>query len=117
VGKILWSRRVAPVTAVTIGVLTLGLAVVSVPLDYLSRRPGAVPGDVIGIGTVGAGVAVGALVAARRPRNPIGWILLAIFSSLTSPPARTPSWITGCITGRCLSARWRWRSWLTRRSS
>ncbi len=84
VSTIFRSRRVAPVTAVTLGVLTLGLAVANVPLDHLAHQ-GNVIGEVIGIGLVGTGAAMGTVVAARRPRNPIGWILLTIFL-LVAPP-------------------------------
>jgi hypothetical protein len=75
---------VAPAAAVVLGALTFVLALASVPLDHLAHQVD-VTGEVIGIGLVGAGAVVGTVVAARRPRNPIGWILLAIFL-LVAPP-------------------------------
>jgi hypothetical protein len=82
------SRRVVPVVAVAFGVLTLGLDLASVPLDSITGSPG--PGGELAdwlttaVGVVPA-VAVGTLLAARRPRNPIGWILLAIFLLAAAP--------------------------------
>jgi hypothetical protein len=64
--------RPASVAAVAIGVLILVLAVANVPLDLLSDQPGSVPADVLGVGVAGGGAALAALIAARRPRNPIG---------------------------------------------
>jgi len=75
-------QRVAPLAAVAFGVLTLGLDLASVPLDSItgSLGPG---GQLADWGTTAVGVvpavAVGTLLAARRPRNPTGWILLTIF--------------------------------------
>jgi hypothetical protein len=74
-----WSRRAAPAVAVALGVLILVLAVANVPLDLLSHQPGSVPADVLGVGFAVGGGGLAALLAARRPRNPIGWMLLAIF--------------------------------------
>jgi hypothetical protein len=85
VSTILRSRRAAPVAAVAFGALTLGLGLANVPLDRLTHQPGAVLSEVAGLGLIGTGAAVGALLAARRPGNPIGWILLAIFF-LVAPP-------------------------------
>jgi hypothetical protein len=85
VSTILRSRRTAPVAAVALGVLTLGLAAANVPLDHLSHQPGSLLDDTAAIGLEAAGAAAGALLAARRPHNPIGWLLLAIFL-LVAPP-------------------------------
>jgi hypothetical protein len=76
------------VAAVAIGVLILilVLAVANVPLDLLSDQPGSVPADVLGVGVAGGGAALAALIAARRPQNPIGWMLLAVVF-LPNPPA------------------------------
>ena len=82
---ILRSRRAAPVAAAALGALTLGLGLANVPLDHITHQPGALLSEVIGLALIGTGAAVGALLAARRPRNPIGWILLAIFL-LVAPP-------------------------------
>jgi hypothetical protein len=81
VSTILTVRWAAPVAAIAFGVLTLGLDLAVVPLDSLTHQTG--PGGPVADGLSTAAivvpaVAVGTLLAARRPRNPIGWILLAI---------------------------------------
>jgi hypothetical protein len=80
--------RIAPVAAVSFGVFTLGLDLASVPLDSItgSLGPGGQLADWVttAVGVVPA-VAVGTLLAARRPRNPIGWILLTIFLLAAAP--------------------------------
>jgi hypothetical protein len=73
--KILRIWRAAPVAAVTFGVVTLGLDLAVVPLDILTHHTG--PGGPVADGlspavVVVPAVAVGTLLAARRPRNPIG---------------------------------------------
>jgi hypothetical protein len=88
VSKILTVRWAAPVAAVAFGVLTLGLDLAVVPLDSLTHQTG--PGGPLADGlstaaVVVPAVAVGTLLAARRPRNPIGWILLAILLLGVSP--------------------------------
>ena len=74
-------RRAAPVVAVALGVVTLGIGMAEVPLDSLSHRAGT-GGPLVDTLTTAVGVvpatAVATLLAARRPRNPIGWLLLAI---------------------------------------
>jgi hypothetical protein len=76
-----WSRRAAPLLAVAIGAVMVGLAAASVVLDSLTHQPGT-GGPAADAFVTAAGVvpvaAIGTLLAARRPRNPIGWILLAI---------------------------------------
>ena len=107
VRTILRSRQAAPVAAVVLGVLTLGFCLAAVPLDGVIHQngPGGAVADWLSTATVVVPVAVvGVLLAARRPRNPIGWILLAILVLGFNPWASTPSWTTGCITGPCLSA-------------
>ena len=79
------SSRLVPAAAITLGVATLGLATANIPLDRLAHQPGSLSGYAVAIGLEGAGAAVGALLAARRPANPIGWLLLAIFL-LVAPP-------------------------------
>ena len=85
--------RTAAAAAVVLGVVALGLGAASVVLDHLTHQPGtggwAADAFLTTVGTVPA-TAVGMLLAARRPRNPIGWILLAIIIleiSPTGPPA------------------------------
>jgi hypothetical protein len=76
-----WSRRVAPLLAVALGVVMLGFGVASVVLDHLTRQSGTGGPAADALSTAAAVVpvaAVGTLLAARRPGNPIGWILLAI---------------------------------------
>ena len=71
-----------------LGVVALGLGVASVLLDHLTHQPGtggwAADAFLTTVGAVPA-TAVGMLLAARRPRNPIGWILLAIIILDISP--------------------------------
>jgi len=88
VSKILTAWWVAPTAAVAFGVLTLGVDLAVVPLDSLTHQTG--PGGLVADGVSTAAVvvpavAVGTLLAARRPRNPIGWILLAILLLGVSP--------------------------------
>jgi MFS family permease len=74
-------RRVAPVGAVALGVFALGFCLAGVPLDGLIHQypPGGLVADWLSAAAVVVPVAaVGTLLAARRPRNPIGWILLAL---------------------------------------
>jgi hypothetical protein len=81
VGAIVRARRVAPVAAVALGVLTLGFCLAAVPLNGVIHQngPGGPVGDWVSTATVVVPVAVvGVLLAGRRPRNPVGWILLAI---------------------------------------
>jgi len=74
-------RRAAQGAAITLGVITLGLGLAAAPLDTLTHAPG-VGGPVADALSTAAAVvpasAVGVLLAARRPRNPIGWMILAI---------------------------------------
>ena len=71
--------------------VALGLGAASVVLDRLTHQPGtggpAADAFVTAIDVVPA-TAVGALLAARRPRNPIGWILLAIVILEISPASQ-----------------------------
>jgi hypothetical protein len=78
-------RNVAAWLAWSVAGLSVALLVASGVLDALPR-PGSRPGDWFSVGTVNdvlyillflAFPFVGALVASRRPQNPIGWILLA----------------------------------------
>ena len=64
-----------------LGVVTLGLGACNVVLDRLTHQAGtggaAADAFITAAGVVPA-TAVGVLLAARRPRNPIGWLMLAI---------------------------------------
>jgi hypothetical protein len=58
----------------TLGVLALALAIAVVPLDVLSRQ-GSPAEPLVAAASF---TAVGLVVARRRPRNPMGWLLAAI---------------------------------------
>jgi hypothetical protein len=82
------TSRAAPAAAVALGVLTLAAGLANVPLGILTHQEGAggPAGDVLFTAVVivpAAGVST--LLAARRPRNPLGWILFAIFLISTAP--------------------------------
>jgi hypothetical protein len=92
VSTVFSSRRVAPVAAVALGALTLGLGLTTVPLDILTDAvahqvgPGGPAADWVSTAALMAPpVAVATLLAVRRPGNPIGWILLAIFLVAFAP--------------------------------
>lgn len=74
-------RRAAPVVAIALGVVTVAIGMAEVPLDSLSHQAGT-GGPLADTLTTAVFVlpatAVATLLAARRPRNPIGWLLLAI---------------------------------------
>jgi hypothetical protein len=89
-GAVLQARRWAAVVAVMFGVVTLGIGLASVPIDGFLHQTG--PGGPVADWLVTAvpmvsAAAVGTLVAARRPGNPIGWMLLAIFLFAAAPTA------------------------------
>ena len=73
---ILRARRAAPVAAVALGVLALGLQVASVSLGLLAGQP--VSTVTVRTIAVVPGAVVATILAARRPRNPIGWLLIGI---------------------------------------
>ena len=76
-----WFRRAAPAAAVALGVVTLGIGMAEVPLDSLAHQAGT-GGPLADTLTTAVAIlpatAVATLLAVRRPRNPIGWLLLAI---------------------------------------
>jgi len=87
VGTKAWSRRVAPGAAVAFGALTLGAGLATVPLNRLAHQPEP-HGPLSWLFLVlllTPGVMVGTLLAARRPRNPIGWMLLAFYFLAIAP--------------------------------
>jgi hypothetical protein len=83
--------KAAPAGAVVLGLITLGLGLASVVLDHVTHAPGNGAPAVDALATAAAVVpiaAVGTLLAARRSRNPIGWILLAILVIDISPTSQ-----------------------------
>jgi len=84
-------RWAAPVAAIAFGLLTLAVALSGPLLDGVLHQHG--PGGAVAdwlttaVPLVSA-AAVGTLVAARRPRNPIGWIILAIFLLAAAPDSQ-----------------------------
>ena len=79
----------APLLAVILGLLALGASLANVPPAIALHQTG--PGGpvaytLITLAVAVPGTAVGVLLAARRPRNPIGWLLLALLL-LTADPA------------------------------
>ena len=78
----------APVAAVVLGVVALGVGAASVVVDSLSHQTpvgGPAADAFITVAAVVPATAVGTLLAARRPRNPIGWLLLVIIIVEVSP--------------------------------
>jgi hypothetical protein len=74
-----------------LGLVILGLGVASVVLDHLTHQPGTggpVADAFVGAAGVVPATAVGLLLAARRPRNPIGWLLLAIILVEINPASQ-----------------------------
>ena len=81
-------RRFAPVLATMLGLVALGSAVVSVQLavQFQQTGPGGPAADwLITMAVTVPGTAMGVLLAARRPRNPIGWLLLAVLVLAADP--------------------------------
>lgn len=75
----------APAAAVALGALTFGLAVAGLPLDSAIHQPGSPLDDAVTILLMATGTAMGTLLAVRLPRNPVGWLLLAIFGVVAAP--------------------------------
>jgi hypothetical protein len=81
-------RRAVPAAAIAFGLLTLGVGMSRVPLHSLTgqtRLGGSVTAWLTTAAALVPAAAVGALLAARRPRNPIGWILLTVFLLISAP--------------------------------
>jgi hypothetical protein len=90
VGKVFGSPRVAPVLAVALGLLALGACVADIPPSIALHQTG--PGGPVAytlliVAVAVPGTAVGVLLAARRPRNPIGWLLLTLLLLTADPQA------------------------------
>jgi len=79
-------RLASPTTALGVGVLTLLLAAASVPLAVLDHN---FSGSNTAAPTVFALIftLVGVVIARRQPRNPIGWLLVAIALALVDGTA------------------------------
>ncbi len=80
-------RRVAPVLTFVLGSVTLGINLTQVPLDSLTHQAGTggpLADTLSVVGTTVPVAVVGTLLAIRRPRNPIGWLLLGLL--VTSAP-------------------------------
>jgi hypothetical protein len=73
-------RLASPATALLLGGLVVVLAVSVVPLGILARQNVGSGGDTFVLGPV-FGV-VGFVVAWRRPRNPLGWLMLGAVAFL-----------------------------------
>ena len=79
------SRRAAAWLAWSLAALCVAVFVGSVPLFVLARSahvPSSWNADLTAVGLLGSGLflvfpLVGALIASRRPENPIGWLCLA----------------------------------------
>lgn len=81
-------RRVAQAGAVTVGVLVLAMCASTVVLDTLVHTPGTGGPVVESLSLAAAAIpatSVGVLLAARRPGNPIGWLLFGILIVGASP--------------------------------
>jgi hypothetical protein len=81
-------ERAAPVAAVALGAVTIVIGMATVPLDSLTHQPGTggpLADTLTGLFAVVIPAAVGTLLAARRPRNPIGWLILGILIISDSP--------------------------------
>ena len=101
-GRPAWLRWWPAGLAWTLWVVTM-LALVSVPwLDRLLRQAGRADlvqltsGTAPPIVAMVSGATVGAVLAARRPRHPVGWLLLALALSLTATGAAAQYLTRGC---------------------
>jgi hypothetical protein len=86
----LTARQAATAGAVAAGLVTLAVGLANVPLDSVTHHAGTGGVWADALSTAAAvvpTVAVGTLLAARRPRNPIGWMILAIIIVGFSPTA------------------------------
>ena len=80
--------RIAPAAAILFGLVVLGMLVLTVVLDSLSHYPGTGGPLVDSLTVAAAGIpaaSVATLLAARRPGNPIGWLLFGILFAGYSP--------------------------------
>jgi hypothetical protein len=80
--------RIAPAAAILLGLVVLGMLVLTVVLDSLTHYPGTGGPLVDSLTVAAAGIpaaSVATLLAARRPGNPIGWLLFGILFAGYSP--------------------------------
>jgi hypothetical protein len=88
-------RRIAPVAAVLLGLLLLAMGALGVVLDAVTHYAGSGGPVVDSLATAAAALpaaAVATLLAARRPRNPIGWLLFAILFVGANPSGQYDVW-------------------------
>jgi hypothetical protein len=74
--------RIAQAAAVLLGLVVLGMLALTVVLDSLTHYPGTGGPLVDSLAVASAGLpaaAVATLLVARRPGNPIGWLLFGVF--------------------------------------
>jgi hypothetical protein len=87
-GRMVSRRRIAPVVAVLLGLVVLGMLALTVVFDSLTHYPGTggplVDSLAVACGGIPA-VSVATLLVARRPGNPIGWLLFGILFAGSSP--------------------------------
>jgi hypothetical protein len=86
-----WMRRARLSLTFALGVVILGLGVASVVLDHLTHQSGTggpAADALVGAVAVVPATAVGTLLAVRRPRNPIGWLLLVIIIVEVGPTSQ-----------------------------
>jgi signal transduction histidine kinase len=109
-----WERR-APRLAWGMGLCTLALAIASAILVATEGR--AV--DSLGVGQLGflLGVPIvgilGVLIAARRPRNPIGWLLVALATGGAINVFTSVIAIRGLLNGASPRSWVAWPAWVT----
>ena len=72
------SRRVSPRMAVVLGSVVLALMIAEPPLSGLARQSVNATGGSVPVWYSAAFAVVGLVVAWRKPRNPLGWIMLAV---------------------------------------
>jgi len=112
-----WGRRRPAALAWALWALTMLGLLATAWLDHLSRRAGRpelaqlVPGAVVGpvLGVVSA-TTMGAVLASRRPRHPVGWLLLACGLALTAAVVVAAYVAYGLLArpGALPAARWWW---------
>ncbi len=88
-------KRGAQVAAVVLGLLLLAMGALGVVLDSVTHYPGSGGPLVDSLATASAALpaaAVATVLAARRPRNPIGWLLFAVLFVGANPSGQYDVW-------------------------